>query len=218
MEIGVVIIDDNKKFRDSLKLLLDSSPGFLVKGTFDDAQDIIMKIKDTRPDVLLLDIEMPFINGNDALLQIKAEFPKLNVLMQTVFEDEDLVFKAICNGACGYVLKNMPPQKLLAAIVEAYEGGAPFSSTIAKKVLNMVKDRKESNSVSESNKEQFKLTPRETEVLGLMVNGLSYKMIAAECNISFETVRYHIKNIYEKLHVVTMTEAVAKAIKSRIVE
>ena len=160
---------------------------------------------------------MPYINGNDALLQIKAEFPKLNVLMQTVFEDEDLVFKAICNGACGYVLKNMPPAKLLSAISEAHEGGAPFSSTIAKKVLNMIKTGQPISETLNS-KEEFKLTPRETEVLGLMVNGLSYKMIAAECNISFETVRYHIKNIYEKLHVVTMTEAVAKAIKSKIVD
>ena len=217
MDIRVVIIDDNKKFRESLKLLLDSSTGFEVTGIYEDAQDIIRKINESKPDVLLLDIEMPYINGNDALLQIKAEFPKLNVLMQTVFEDEDLVFKAICNGACGYVLKNMPPAKLLSAISEAHEGGAPFSSTIAKKVLNMIKTGQPITETQNS-KEEFKLTPRETEVLGLMVNGLSYKMIAAECNISFETVRYHIKNIYEKLHVVTMTEAVAKAIKSKIVD
>jgi len=217
MDIRVVIIDDNKKFRESLKLLLDSSTGFEVTGIYEDAQDIIRKIKESKPDVLLLDIEMPYINGNDALLQIKAEFPKLNVLMQTVFEDEDLVFKAICNGACGYVLKNMPPAKLLSAISEAHEGGAPFSSTIAKKVLNMIKTGQPISETLNS-KEEFKLTPRETEVLGLMVNGLSYKMIAAECNISFETVRYHIKNIYEKLHVVTMTEAVAKALKSKIVD
>jgi DNA-binding NarL/FixJ family response regulator len=217
MDIRVVIIDDNKKFRESLKLLLDSSTGFEVTGIYEDAQDIIRKINESKPDVLLLDIEMPYINGNDALLQIKAEFPKLNVLMQTVFEDEDLVFKAICNGACGYVLKNMPPAKLLSAISEAHEGGAPFSSTIAKKVLNMIKTGQPISETLNS-KEEFKLTPRETEVLGLMVNGLSYKMIAAECNISFETVRYHIKNIYEKLHVVTMTEAVAKAIKSKIVD
>jgi len=217
MDIRVVIIDDNKKFRESLKLLLDSSTGFEVTGIYEDAQDIIRKINESKPDVLLLDIEMPYINGNDALLQIKAEFPKLNVLMQTVFEDEDLVFKAICNGACGYVLKNMPPAKLLSAISEAHEGGAPFSSTIAKKVLNMIKTGQPITETQNS-KEEFKLTPRETEVLGLMVNGLSYKMIAAECNISFETVRYHIKNIYEKLHVVTMTEAVAKALKSKIVD
>lgn len=217
MDIRVVIIDDNKKFRESLKLLLDSSTGFEVTGIYEDAQDIIRKINESKPDVLLLDIEMPYINGNDALLQIKAEFPKLNVLMQTVFEDEDLVFKAICNGACGYVLKNMPPAKLLSAISEAHEGGAPFSSTIAKKVLNMIKTG-QPISETQNSKEEFKLTPRETEVLGLMVNGLSYKMIAAECNISFETVRYHIKNIYEKLHVVTMTEAVAKALKSKIVD
>lgn len=217
MDIRVVIIDDNKKFRESLKLLLDSSTGFEVTGIYEDAQDIIRKINESKPDVLLLDIEMPYINGNDALLQIKAEFPKLNVLMQTVFEDEDLVFKAICNGACGYVLKNMPPAKLLSAISEAHEGGAPFSSTIAKKVLNMIKTGQPISETLNS-KEEFKLTPRETEVLGLMVNGLSYKMIAAECNISFETVRYHIKNIYEKLHVVTMTEAVAKALKSKIID
>jgi DNA-binding NarL/FixJ family response regulator len=216
MDIRVVIIDDNIKFRESIKLLLERSLGYEVTGIYEDAKNIISKINESKPDVLLLDIEMPYVNGNDALIQIKAEFPELNVLMQTVFEDEELVFKAICNGACGYVLKNMPPEKLLNAISEAHEGGAPFSSIIAKKVLNIIRTGHLSIETNITSNE-FKLTPRETEVLRFMVNGLSYKMIAAECSISFETVRYHIKNIYTKLHVATMTEAVAKAIKRKVI-
>lgn len=216
MAIRVVLFDDNKKFRDSLAILIDGSTGFQVGAVFADATDVIKKIEESHPDVVLMDIEMPNVKGTDALRQIKAVYPKLNVLMQTVFEDDDLIFEAICNGASGYVLKNMPPTKLLEAISEAYSGGAPMSSIIAKKLLTLVKTRNEDAQKPES--EKFHLTPRELDVLTHMVNGMSYKMIAAQCGISFETVRYHIKNIYEKLHVVTMTEAVVKAVKNNLIK
>jgi len=213
MSIRVTIFEDNKKFRESISLLIDGTPGFMMAGAFADAKDVGDKISQTQPDVVLMDIEMPGVRGIEALHEIKKKFPKLNVLMQTVFEDDDKIFESICNGASGYILKNMPPAKMLESIIETYQGGAPMSPVIAKKVLQLVQKQ---NQPAEQ-RETFNLTPREKEILTLMVSGLSYKMIAAKCSITFETVRSHIKNIYEKLHVATMTEAVAKAIKSNLV-
>jgi len=158
---------------------------------------------------------MPGANGIEALKEIKQKFPALNILMQTVFEDDTKVFESICNGASGYVLKNTPPARMLEAIVETYQGGAPMTPVIAKKVLSLLQLQNKETPAGAT--EHYSLTPREKEVLSLMVNGMSYKMIAAHCNISFETVRSHIRNIYEKLHVATMTEAVAKAIKTKLV-
>lgn len=214
MPIRVTIFEDNKKYRESLAMLIDGSPGFTIAGAYSDADDVIFKIKESQPDVLLMDIEMPGKSGIEALLEIKINFPKLNVLMQTVFEDDDKVFDSICNGASGYVLKNTAPVRILDAIVETYQGGAPMSPVIAKKVLQLL--QKSNRQPEPQPAENFDLTPREKEILSLMVTGMSYKMIAANRNITFETVRTHIKNIYEKLHVATMTEAVAKAIKSNL--
>jgi DNA-binding NarL/FixJ family response regulator len=214
MPIRVTIFEDNTKYRESLAVLIDGSPGFTLAGAYPDANDAVNKITESQPDVLLMDIEMPGISGIDALVDIKKKFPKLNVLMETIFEDDDKIFDSICNGASGYVLKNTPPARILDAIVETYQGGAPMSPVIAKKVLQLV--QRQSQNPEPKPTVNFDLTPREKEILSLMVNGMSYKMIAAQCNITFETVRTHIKNIYEKLHVATMTEAVAKAIKSNI--
>ncbi len=214
MPIRVTIFEDNKKYRESLSVLIDGSPGFTLAGAYPDANDAVTKIAESQPDVLLMDIEMPGTSGIKALVDIKKHFPKLNVLMETIFEDDDKIFDSICNGASGYVLKNTPPARILDAIVETYQGGAPMSPVIAKKVLQLV--QRQNQNPEPKPTENFDLTPRETQILLLMVRGMSYKMIAAECEITFETVRTHIKSIYEKLHVATMTEAVAKAIKSNI--
>ncbi|MEO8146410.1 MAG: response regulator transcription factor [Bacteroidia bacterium] len=214
MPIRVTIFEDNKKYRESLAVLIDGSPGFTLAGAYPDANDVVNKITESEPDVLLMDIEMPGTSGIEALLDIKKHFPKLNVLMETVFEEDDKIFDSICNGASGYVLKNTPPARILDAIVETYQGGAPMSPVIAKKVLQLLQDKSKTPELKPT--ENFDLTPREKEILALMVSGMSYKMIAADRSITFETVRSHIRNIYEKLHVATMTEAVAKAIKSNI--
>lgn len=212
MPIRVTIFEDNKKYRESLTVLIDGSPGFTLAGAYPDANDAVNKIAESQPDVLLMDIEMPGTSGIKALVDIKKHFPKLNVLMETIFEDDDKIFDSICNGASGYVLKNTPPARILDAIVETYQGGAPMSPVIAKKVLQLVQRQNPEPKPTET----FNLTPRETQILLLMVRGMSYKMIASECEITFETVRTHIKSIYDKLHVATMTEAVAKAIKSNL--
>jgi len=214
MAIRVTIFEDNKKFRESLSVLIDGSPGFMLAGAYSNAVNVSGDIEKSQPDVVLMDIEMPGLSGTDALKEIRKKYPKLNVLMQTVFEDDDKIFETICNGASGYILKNTAPARMLEAIVETYQGGAPMSPVIAKKVLRLLQLN---NTKPAGQQETFSLTPREKEILSFMVDGMSYKMIAAQCEISFETVRTHIKNIYEKLHVATMTEAVAKAIRSRIV-
>jgi DNA-binding NarL/FixJ family response regulator len=215
MSVRVTIFEDNSKYRESLSVLIDGSPGFSLAGAFEDGTNAVERISQSQPDVILMDIEMPGTNGIEALVAIKKTFPRLNVLMQTVFEDDDKIFESICSGASGYILKNTPPARILDAVMETYQGGAPMSPVIAKKVLQLLQVQNQQPAESEA--QTFSLTPREKEILTHMVNGMSYKMIAARCGITFETVRTHINNIYEKLHVATMTEAVAKAVRQKIV-
>jgi DNA-binding NarL/FixJ family response regulator len=208
--IRVAIFEDNHSLRDSLSLLIESSPECELVGAFADARRLDSRIGQSKPDVVLMDINMPGISGIEAVADLKKEFPSVKVLMQTVFDEEDKIFASICAGASGYVLKNTPPEKLLEAIREVNEGGAFFTPSIARKVLDMA-------AVKNLPAENFTLSGREKEILQKLVDGLSYKMIAGELGISFYTVHSHIKNIYEKLHVNSKSEAVAKAIKNRLV-
>ncbi|MBK7683705.1 MAG: response regulator transcription factor [Bacteroidetes bacterium] len=216
MAIRVTIFDDNKRLLDSLSVLIDGTPGYQIAGIYTDCSDLQTKIKKSQPDVILMDIEMPGINGIEAVKIVKKEFPRINVLMQTAFENDENVFNAICAGASGYILKSTAPSKILEYIVEVYQGGSPMSPSVARKVLGFLFKPIEANT-SNKKTEEYNLTIREKEVLTCLVNGLSYKMIADHCGITYETVRSHMKNIYEKLHVASMTEAVAKAINQKIV-
>lgn len=193
-------------------MLLEGNPLFELSGAFPDADNALENIAETRPDVILMDIELPGTSGTDAVRRIKNEYPDLNIIMLTAFDDDDKIFDSVCNGATGYLLKSMQPLRLLEAIEEVHNGGAPMSPVIARKVLRLFAGA----SVS-SLAESVRLSVREKEILTLMVEGMSYKMIAAHCSIGFETVRSHIRHIYEKLQVATMTEAVAKAIRNRLV-
>lgn len=214
MNLRIAIFDDNKNIRDSIGLLLHTEPLFEVVGSYSHALDCIEDITECKPDIILMDIEMPGITGIEAVRTIKKEFPQVQILMQTVFEDDDRVFDSICAGASGYILKNHLNTKLVNAIKELGFGGSPMSPSIARKVLNKLQE------IPQLKREQtpdYQLTPREKEVLGCIVNGLSYKMISADLNISYETVRSHVKKIYEKLHVASLTEVVAKAINQKII-
>jgi len=215
MSLRIAIFDDNKNIRESISLLLATVPQFDVVGSFCHVLDCIDDIRDSRPDIVLMDIEMPGMTGIEAVTKIKKEFPHIQVLMQTVFEDDDRVFDSICAGASGYILKNYLNTKLVDAINELQYGGSPMSPSIARKVLN--KMQSVSTIIKPEEAPDYRLTPREKEVLSCLVNGLSYKMIAADLGISYETVRSHVKKIYEKLHVASLTEVVAKAINQRIV-
>jgi DNA-binding NarL/FixJ family response regulator len=209
--IRIVIYEDNPQLREGLTMLLNGSDGFEVAGAFKNCNNAIEEVKTLLPDVILMDIDMPGINGLEGLKRIRTVDPEVKVLMLTVFDDNRSVFEAIRNGANGYILKKTAPAKLLEYIQEANTGGAPMTSSIATQVLQMF------SRTHNSGGEDYHLSDREKQVLHNLVNGFSYKMIAAEMFISIDTVRSHIKKIYEKLHVNSKSEAVAKAFKDNIV-
>ncbi|HYV92042.1 MAG TPA: response regulator transcription factor [Chitinophagales bacterium] len=212
MSIRVTIFEDNDTRRDGLKLLLDSSPGFECAGAFENCAHVMKDILDSQPDVVLMDIEMPGINGIEAVKMIKEQYPAMPVMMQTVFDHDEKVFQCILAGATGYMLKKTPPVKLLEAVQEISEGGAPMTPEIAMKVLQFFKQKE-----TIKNDLTYLLTEKENDILSLLVEGLSYKMIADRLSISYHTVNFHIRNIYQKLHVHSVGEAVAKAIRENIV-
>ena len=215
MSLRIAIFDDNRNIRESIGMLLNTEQDFELVGSFAHVLDCIRDIRDCKPDVVLMDIEMPGMTGIEAVITLKKEFPQVQVLMQTVFEDDERVFDSICAGASGYILKNFINTKLVDAIRELQYGGSPMSPSVARKVLN--KMQSVSSVIKPEEAPDYHLTAREKEVLSCLVNGLSYKMIGAELTISYETVRSHVKKIYEKLHVASLTEVVAKAINQRIV-
>lgn len=210
MSIKIIVFDDNKHIRESLSLLLVTDPRFNLAGAYNDAEDAERLIAAFTPDVVLMDIDMPGKNGIDAVGDIHKVFPKLPIIMLTVFEDEDRVFRSLRNGALGYILKSTAPEKLLDAITEVMQGGAPMSPSVARKVMAHLQAE------SSPQKIDYSLTQREKDVLALLVEGNSYKMIADKLEIGFETVRSHIKKIYDKLHVQTMTEAVSKTLREKL--
>jgi DNA-binding NarL/FixJ family response regulator len=209
--IKIVLYEDNPQLREGLSMLLNGSEGFEVIGTFKNCNNVVDEVKALAPDVVLMDIDMPGTNGIEGLKLIRRGNTDVKVLMLTVFDDNKNVFEAIRNGANGYLLKKTPPAKLLEYIQEAHTGGAPMSSSIATQVLKMF------SQAHNHTGEDYHLSEREKQVLQLLVNGYSYKMIAAEMFISIDTVRSHIKKIYEKLHVNSKSEAVAKAFKDKLV-
>ncbi len=212
MEIKVAIFEDNSNMREGLYQLINGSQGFTCTGAFPNCDDLVRRIEKSNPDVIVMDIEMPGISGIEGVKLVKENFPEMKILMETIFEDDKKIFDSICAGAEGYILKNTPPVEILSAIKEIYEGGSPMTPTIANRVLKMVKTQRTTDS-----KNLFNLTDREKEILSCLVEGMSYKLIADECTISIDTVNVHIKNIYKKLQVHSKSEAVAKAIKGRIV-
>lgn len=199
MPIKVFVYDDNESRRDSLRALVELTPEIEFAGAAADCADLANDMKKHSPDVVLMDINMPNVDGMEGLKQVRQQFPHIKVLMQTVFDDNEKVFTSIRNGASGYILKKDTPQRILQAIQEVYEGGAVMNPGIAQKVLDFFQPKKTENPLSE----------RETQVLTLLAEGLSYKMVADRLALSFHTVNTHAKNIYEKLHVASLGEAIA---------
>src|SRR4051794_2911491 len=209
--IKVALFEDDKSLRESIQIILTGTPGFACVGAYPNANNLIKRLKDDQPDMVLMDIKMPGISGIEAVAILRHEFPNLPVLMQTVFEDEAKVFAAICAGANGYILKSTSPVKLLEAIKEVAEGGSPMTGSIAAKVLKMFKHQ----NVKTDPDHGIDLSSREKEILALLADGDSYKMISDKLCISYETVHSHIKKIYQKLHVNSVNEAVSKALRNR---
>jgi DNA-binding NarL/FixJ family response regulator len=211
-KIRILLYEDNRDLREGMTFLLQATPSLSLVGAFCDTSNLEMQIPGLKPDVVLMDIDMPGRSGIDATPVVKALNPASQVLMLTVFEDEDKIFQAIRNGASGYLLKRTSPTEIIAAIHDVHQGGSPMTSSIARRVLHFFQQEQP---VAKS--QDYDLSPREQEILKSLVKGYSYKLIAEEHFISIDTVRSHIRHIYEKLQVNSKTEAVLKAIKERIV-
>lgn len=205
-DIAVAIFEDNYLLRDSYYQLINGTPGFSCVGAYDNAAELVFKLRRSRPDIVLMDIDMPGINGIEAVKLIKANFPVIQVMMQTVFEDEDKIFHAIQAGAEGYILKKTPPAKMLEAISELHNGGAPMTPSVAAKTLKLFR----SSAKPLPDAGQQGLTERQKEILEGIVSGMSYKLIAEKLFVTVDTVRYHVKNIYQILHVHSRFELMNK--------
>ena len=204
-----IICEDNNDYRESLVAFLDEDEDIVCCGSFANAENIVEKMNDCKPDIVLMDIDMPGKNGIEALKEIKAASPQTEIIMLTIFEDRDNVFEAVCSGASGYILKNASPDFIAKSIKEVMNGGAAMSPVIARKTLQFFQKPLKNDA--------FRLTAQEQQVLKFLVEGLSYKMIADKMNVVTDTVRYHIKKIYEKLQVHSAPEAVAKAMRDKLV-
>jgi DNA-binding NarL/FixJ family response regulator len=211
--IRVAVFDDNDSRRDGLKLLLNAMEDMECIGAFEDCRNVVEQVRNSKPDVVLMDINMPNVDGIEGLKLLKEVFPELKIIMQTIFEDEDKILASISAGADGYILKQKSPLKLIEGIQEVLNGGAPITSSIAGKILKLFSGR-----ISIPAKgEKITLTKREREILQLLVEGYSYKMIASKCFITYATVNTHITHIYQKLQVKSVSAAVAKAIREGLV-
>jgi len=211
--INVAIVEDNDTIRRGLAALINGTPGYSCVAQFIDCESFLSKLKSIQVDVVLMDIALPGISGIEGVKKAIEINKDLDILMLTIYEDSEKVFDALCAGACGYLVKKTPPSKLLEAIKEVHEGGSPMSSNIARQVITAFKEVKE----TDKEKNEYFLSTREKEVLNLLAEGNNYQQIADQLFISVDTVRHHIKNIYKKLHVHTQSEAVAKAIRKKII-
>ncbi len=209
MPVTIVLFEDNNNLRESLTFLLNDIEGYKVIGGYDKCINAATIVKELNPDVVLMDIDLPGQSGITGVSLVKEARPQTAVIIYTVFEDDEKLFQCLCAGANGYLLKKTPPARLFTAIQEVLDGGAPMSPSIARKVLNSFSLK--------NNETQYHLTSRETEVLQLLTKGYSIKVIAAELYVSFDTVRSHLKNIYQKLQVNCGKEAIAKALREKIV-
>jgi DNA-binding NarL/FixJ family response regulator len=210
--IKVAIIEDVRTLRDGLSALIDGTAGFQCTGRFRSAEEAIEKLRGDLPHVVLADIGLPGMSGIDAVRLLKEQFPALTLLMLTVYDDDDRVFEALCAGASGYLLKKTPPARLLESLREAVQGGAPMSPEIARRVVELFRN------IRPPEESHQQLTAHELRLLKLLVQGYSYKAAAAALGVSINTVCFHIKKIYEKLQVHSKSEAVAKALRHRLIK
>ena len=209
--IRVAIIVDDRQTREGLALLIDGTPGYTCVGKYASVEEALRSFERNQPNVLLLDIHLPGMLGSEGVKVFQQKYPATQVMMLTIYAEQDKVFESICNGACGYLLKKTPPAKLLEAIREAHEGGAPMSPEIARKVVTLFRQTVPPQKVDEQ------LTEQETRLLTLLAEGYSYQAAGLQLNISINTVRNYIRSIYEKLHVHSKSEAVSKALRHRLI-
>lgn len=208
--IKVAIIEDLRHIREGLAMLLNFTEGYHCTGAYGSAEEALEKIPHNLPDVVLSDIGLPGIDGIEGVRRLKELYPDLLILMLSVYDDNERIFDALCRGACGYLLKNTPPARLIESLKDAMQGGAPMSPEIARKVVALFRDFRPPE------RADYQLTPHETRLLKLLVEGHSYKSAAIELKVSVNTVSFHLRHIYEKLQVHSKSEAVAKALRDRL--
>ncbi|MBP6430679.1 MAG: response regulator transcription factor [Ferruginibacter sp.] len=205
MIIRVFVYDDNADRRDSLKALINLNDNLKFVGEAADCSHALQDVENNNPDVVLMDINMPNVDGIQGLKLIKTKHPEVKILMQTAYDDSEKIFTSISNGASGYILKNDKPHRILQAIEEVYEGGAAMNPSIAQKVLDFFAPKEKKSPLS----------PKENEVLALLAEGNSYKMVADKLGVSYTTINTHTKRIYEKLHISSLGEAIAWFYKNK---
>ena len=208
--INVAVVEDNNTIREGLKILIDGTKGYTCVATYSECKTMMENIEDIKPDILLIDIGLPGINGIEGIRYAKKVLPDLTILVLTVYEENDLIFDALRAGASGYIAKKTPPSKLLHAIQEAYLGGTPMSSNIARKVIDLFSSKRLPGN---GNYEKTVLTKREKEVLNKLVEGSSFRAISDSISVSIETLRSDFRNIYKKIHLLSGKETTIKAVK-----
>ena len=209
--IAVAIIEDQTDVRDGLAMLINGTPGYHCSGAYKSMEDALESIGRALPDVALVDIGLPGLSGIDGIRLLSERHPAVQLLMLTVYDDDERIFQAMCAGACGYLLKKTPPARLLESLKEVVEGGAPMSPEIARRIVGLFRKIRPPDAAD------YGLTPQEMKLLALLGQGHHYKTAAAELNLSVHTVAFHMRGIYGKLQVHSKSEAVAKALRNRIV-
>jgi DNA-binding NarL/FixJ family response regulator len=209
--ITVVNIDDQREIRDGLAVLIDATHGYRCVGRFRSMEEALAGIGPTAPDVALVDIGLPGMSGIEGIKLLKQRYPNITPLVLTVYGDDNRIFAALCAGACGYLLKKTPPARLLESVREAVDGGSPMSPEVARRVITLFRE------IRPPENADYELTPHETRLLRMMVEGHNYKSAAKEFGVTTHAVSFHMRRIYEKLQVHSKSEAVAIALKNRLV-
>ena len=205
--IKIAIVEDLREIREGLARLINATPDYRCTGAYGSMEEALEKIPHNLPDLVLSDIGLPGIDGISGITILKERYPELLILMLTVYDDNERIFDALCAGACGYLLKKTPWEKVVEALKEAIEGGSPMSPEVARRVISLFREIKPPKEAA------YELTPHEVRLLRMLVEGHSYKTAAAELHVSVNTIKFHLRHIYEKLQVHTKSEAVAKALR-----
>ena len=210
--IKAAIVEDQREIREALTALINGTPGYKCAGSFRSMEEALEKVRYELPDVMLCDIGLPGMSGIEGIRILKESHPGLLLLMLTVYDDDERIFDALCAGACGYLLKRTPPVRLLESLREAVTGGAPMSPEVANRVITLFRE------IRPPDRSDYELTPHETRLLKLLVEGHNYTTAAAELGVSYNTIKFHMRHIYEKLQVHSKSEAVSKALQNRLVD
>lgn len=210
--INVAIIEDRRELREGLAMLINGTDGFVCRGKFGSMEEGLRRVGAENPDVVLCDIGLPGMDGIEGIKSLKENFPELLVIMLTIYDDDERIFNALCAGACGYLLKKTPPVRLLDALREAVAGGSPMSPEVARRVITLFRE------IRPPERADYDLSPHETRLLKMLVEGHNYKTAALEIGVTVHAVSFHMRNIYEKLQVHSKSEAVAVAMRDRLIK